>query len=89
MKNWLVKTALKLLWLAGGRLGQDIARLIAEAERLGLEGREAFNYVWRQAKARYSDIGDWLLNLLIEALLGQRAAQLGGLAAKLRWPRLD
>jgi hypothetical protein len=88
MKNWLVGTALRLLWLAAGRLGRDISKLIEEAEARGLGGRSAFDYVWRQAKGRYSDVGDWLLNLLIEALLGQHAAGLGELAGKLRWPRL-
>jgi hypothetical protein len=88
MKNWLVRTALSLLWLAAGRLGRDITRFIAEAGARGLGGREAFDYVWRQAKGRYSDVGDWLLNLLIEGLVGARAAGLGELAGKLRWPRL-
>jgi hypothetical protein len=87
MKNWLVCTALRLLWLAAGRLGRDISRFIEDAEGRGLSGREAFDYVWRQAKGRYSDVGDWLLNLLIEGLVGARAAGLGELVGKLRWPR--
>lgn len=88
MRDWLLKSALKLLWLALGQFGTELMRFVQEAEKQQLKGREAFDYVWRRAKVRYQDCGDWLLNLAIEALVGKRAEQLSKLKKKLRWPDL-
>lgn len=88
MRDWLLKNALKLLWLALGQFGKELMRFVEEAEKQKLKGREAFDYVWRRAKVRYQDCGDWLLNLAIEALVGKQADKLGKLKLKLRWPKL-
>ena len=87
MRNWLMKIAFSLIWAVTGKLGKDLARWIDEAERKGLKDRQAFDFVWRAAKAHYSDIGDWLLNLLIETVLGKKFADGGKLLKKLRWPK--
>ena len=87
MRNWLMKIAFSLIWAVTGKLGKDLARWIDEAERKGLKDRQAFDFVWRAAKAHYSDIGDWLLNLLIETVLGKKFAEGGKLLKKLRWPK--
>jgi hypothetical protein len=84
MKNKLLTWGLKLIWTAAGDLSNELAAWITEAAGRGFAGREAFEYVWRKAKARYSTIGDWLLNLLIETAVGQAKLQAGG--AALKWP---
>lgn len=86
MRNFLALTGLRLLWLAAGQLGRDLLGFIEDAEALSLSGREAFNYVWRQARQRYKQPGDWLLNLLIEALLAKQLLATGELSSKLNWP---
>lgn len=87
MRNWLMKVALQLIWSVTGKLGQDLARWIEDAKAQGLDGREAFDFVWRTAKVYYRDIDDWLLNLLIEAILGHQFAGTDKLLRKLRWPK--
>jgi hypothetical protein len=82
-----MKVAFSLIWAVTGKLGKDLARWIDDAEAQGLKGREAFDFVWNTAKAHYHDIGDWLLNLLIETVLGQKFAKTGKLLKKLRWPK--
>lgn len=86
MRKFLLKTGLGILWLAAGELGRDLLAWIELAEGHGLRGRQAFDYVWRKARARYRDIGGWLLNLLIEALLARHLAKQGQLDASLEWP---
>lgn len=83
MKDRLLTWGLNLICLAAGKLGQDLASFIAEASARSLTGREAFDYVWRKARARYAKIGDWLLNLLIEAGVGQAKLKAGSAAVKL------
>lgn len=87
MKNVLITWALNLLWLAVGKLGKDLLRWIDDAQLEGLEGRNAFDYVWSKAKVSYHDIGDWLLNLIIEATLGKKAIMEKKLKKKLKWPK--
>lgn len=87
MRNWLMKVAFTLIWSVTGRLGRDLARWVDDAEEQGLEGREAFDFVWRTAKFHYSDIGDWLLNLLIETTVGHKFEAADKLWKKLRWPK--
>jgi hypothetical protein len=84
MKDKLFTWGLRLIWTAAGELGRELAAWIAEASTRGLTGREAFEFVWRKAKARYTTIGDWLLNLLIETAVGQAKLKAG--SAALKWP---
>lgn len=86
MKNWMMRIGLSLIWLAAGTLGKDILNWMEDAEKHGLSGKAAFEYVWRKTKTRYSDIGDWLLNLLIEVVVGKKIDLEGRLYQKLRWP---
>ncbi len=83
MRDKLLAWGLRLIWLAAGRLGRELAQWITEAQGRGLTGRDAFEYVWRKAKLRYTDVGDWLLNLCIEAGVGQVKGKAGSAAARL------
>jgi hypothetical protein len=84
MKNWLITTGLKLAWLALGKLGHDLLEWIKQANDRKLTDRDAFEYVWRKAKTKYADIGDWLLNLVIEVAVGKSKLSSGKF--KLKWP---
>ena len=86
MKNWLLSIGLTFIWLAAGRLGKDILQWMDDAEKHGLSGKAAFEYVWRKTRTNYSDIGDWLLNLLIEVSFGKKSSLAGELQRKLKWP---
>ena len=80
MKTKLLAWGLNLIWLAAGDLGKALSGWIAEASARSLAGRDAFEYVWRKAKTHYASIGDWLLNLLIEAGVGQAKLKTGALS---------
>ncbi len=87
MRNFFLKIALGIIWSVAGKLGKDLVAWISDADKHGLEGQAAFQFVWRKAKTQYNDIGDWLLNLLIESLVGKQSLLEGKLAKKLKWPK--
>jgi hypothetical protein len=86
MRNFLTRLGLVCIWRAAGKLGRDLVAWIELAEKQGFSGRQAFDFVWRKAKSRYHDVGDWLLNLLIETQLARRFKALGQLGQRLKWP---
>ncbi len=87
MRNWMLNIGLKMLWTAAGGLGKDLMAWVEEAGGHGLNGRNAFDYVWRKAKTRFPEVGGWLLNLLIETAVGRRHSLERKLRKKLRWPK--
>ncbi len=86
MKAWIIGLLLNFLMAFAGRVGRDALKFIDDADTHGLEGRGAFDFVWRKLKTEHSDIGDWVLNWVIENAIGVKAFRLGKLAKKLKWP---
>lgn len=87
MLKWAIGILIDLVWMLAKDLGRDLAAWIDEASNLGLKDRAAFEHVWKCAKSKYSDIGDWALNFLIEAVVGKKAKdKAGGILTKLKLP---
>lgn len=87
IKRWLIGKLLEILWRLFGKLGTYVETWVTQADAKGLSGREAWEYVVDQAKATFPDLGEWLLNLLIEVTIGKREAQARKLLKKLKPPR--
>ena len=87
IKKWLIGKLLEVLWRLFGKLGGYIETWVTEASNQGLNGREAWEYVVERAKATFPDLGEWLLNLLIEVTIGKKEAQARKLLKKLKFPK--
>lgn len=87
IKKWLIGKLLEILWRLFGKLGKYIELWVNDASTAGLTGREAWTYVVERAKKEFPDLGEWLLNLLIEVTVGKKEAQARKLLKKLKFPK--
>lgn len=84
----VISIFIRLLFALVGKAGPIVIDAIDAAKEAQYEdGNQARAFVVDRVKKQLPDIGEWLLNWLIENALGLEAIKLGKLKKKLKWPK--